>query len=157
MLKRSLISALTALLCLFILTGTVYAIPLPPTGTITTENTFLIGQNAGDQVGSYVISLPNGNIVIASPEWNGRRGAVTCLTPAEYTGSTPIMISESNSLVGTLPNDDVGTNIFVLKNGHYVVISPMWDNGATANVGAVTWVTGETCHPVARWSASATR
>jgi len=148
MFKRSLITLFTAVCWLF-LTGTVYAIPLPPTGTITTENAFLIGENADDQIGSEgITALPNGNIVIASPSWNGGRGAVTCLTPAEYTSGTPVVISESNSLVGSSATDRVGTSgVSVLKNGNYIVKSADWDNGATQDVGAVTWVNGATCIP----------
>jgi hypothetical protein len=29
--------------------------------------------------------------------------------------------------------------VYVLSNGDYVVSSPLWDNGATLNAGAVSW------------------
>jgi hypothetical protein len=35
-----------------------------------------------------------------------------------------------------------GSGVFVLNNGNYVVVSPMWANGATTNAGAVTWGSG---------------
>jgi hypothetical protein len=52
------------------------------------------------------------------------------------------MVSTANSLVGTAANDLVGTGIAALGNGHYAVLSGYWNNGATAQAGAVTWATG---------------
>jgi hypothetical protein len=54
-------------------------------------------------------------------------------------------ISASNSLVGTNNFDEVGVGgITALANGNYVVNSPVWNNGAAAQVGAVTWGNGTT-------------
>ena len=38
-------------------------------------------------------------------------------------------------------NDNVG-GVTALSNGNYVINSPNWDNGATVNAGAVTFVSG---------------
>lgn len=47
-----------------------------------------------------------------------------------------------NALIGATTNDQVGffsTCLTVaLSNGNYVVATPLWDNGALANVGSVT-------------------
>ena len=50
-------------------------------------------------------------------------------------------MSSANSLVGSTPGDNVGDAV-ALANGNYVVVASLWDNGATANVGAVTWANG---------------
>lgn len=115
---------------------------------VTATNS-IIGANASDTIGSGgVIALPSGNIVIASPDWNGGMGAVTCLTPAEYQAGN-IVVSASNSLTGSKNDDRIGEalSVTVLTNGNYVVESTMWDNGSAFDVGAVTWVNGTTCIP----------
>ncbi|MBK8951945.1 MAG: hypothetical protein IPM85_06175 [Chitinophagaceae bacterium] len=44
-----------------------------------------------------------------------------------------------------MTNDQLGTNgVTSLTNGNYVVRYYLWDNGATTNVGAVTWCDGTT-------------
>src|SRR5439155_4470311 len=77
--------------------------------------------------------------VVASPNWNSTRGAVTWGNAS--IGITGI-VSDANSLVGSSPGDLVGSRYYgtitVLTNGDYVVSSPNW-NG---NRGAVTWGNG---------------
>ncbi|MBF8263644.1 MAG: filamentous hemagglutinin N-terminal protein, partial [Parachlamydiales bacterium] len=47
--------------------------------------------------------------------------------------------------MGGKSSDQVSSGgIIALTNGHYVVSSPVWDNGATTNVGAATWCDGTT-------------
>jgi hypothetical protein len=100
-------------------------------GTVDASNS-LVGSNPGDLVGSEATVLSNGNYVVDSPGWNGNRGAVTwCNGSSGLSGA----VSEANSLVGSNSGDGVGTYIFPLTNGNYVVDSPGW-NG---NRGAVTW------------------
>lgn len=119
---------------------------IPPVGTISPANA-IVGANTNDKIGSQdVIVLPSGNVVIASPSWNGGRGAVTCLFPEEYKAGGGISITAANSLTGSTAGDSVGGSITVLTNGNYVVISSLWDGGFT-NVGAITWVNGTTCLP----------
>jgi hypothetical protein len=104
-------------------------------GTISEANS-LIGSDPGDQVGSFIDPLTNGNYVVGSPSWNGGRGAATW-----GDGSTGVggVVSEANSLFGSNPGDRVGTNLAALSNGNYLVGS-LW-NG---NRGAVTWGDGST-------------
>ncbi len=55
------------------------------------------------------------------------------------------MVSSANSLVGSTTDDEVGGGgTTVLTYGNYVVSSPNWDNGPTADVGAATWCSGTT-------------
>ncbi len=116
------------------------------TGTITSSNS-LVGTTAGDQIGlSGILALTNGNYVVSSPLWNdGATADVGAVTWGD--GSTGItgVVSSLNSLIGTTLNDQIGSQqTYALSNGNYVVPSPLWDDGATANVGAVTWGDGTT-------------
>jgi len=114
-------------------------------GLISVGNS-LIGTAASDQVGQYVTALSNGHYVVRSPYWsNGnvtRAGAVTWANGA--TGiSGPVSVD--NSLVGTATDDFVGNGgATALSNGHYVVSSHRWANGAAIFAGAVTWGNGTT-------------
>lgn len=121
------------------------------TGTLNNGNS-LVGTTAMDFVGAFAATpLTNGNYVIASTAWNNggvaQAGAVTW-----GNGATGINgnVSVANSLVGTSTNDAVGfvdnfgNGVQALANGNYVVASSLWDNGAIANVGAVTWADGST-------------
>jgi autotransporter-associated beta strand protein len=113
-------------------------------GTVSAANS-LVGANPGDQVGyshgfgiSSVLPLSNGNYVVASPDWNGGRGAATWGSGTTGVSGT---LSAVNSLVGSDPGDGVGSNfggVIALANGNYVVPSSSWNSGR----GAVTWGSG---------------
>jgi len=114
-------------------------------GGISPANS-LVGGSASDHVGDYSLTvLSNGNYVVGSRLWdNGtttEAGAVTF-----GSGSTGIsgVVSPANSLVGSSEGDQVGGGVTALSNGNYVVSSPNWDDGATANAGAVTFGSGDT-------------
>src|SRR5919199_1750561 len=103
-------------------------------GEVSAANS-LVGTQVGDSVGLNITALSNGNYVVSSSYWNGNRGVATW-----GNGSTGISgeVSAANSLVGTQPNDYVGSAITPLSNGNYVVGSRFW-NG---NRGAATWGNG---------------
>ncbi|MDD4963693.1 MAG: filamentous hemagglutinin N-terminal domain-containing protein [Gallionella sp.] len=110
------------------------------TGAVSASNS-LVG-SALDQVGTATIPLSNGNYVVISIGWNNHAGAATW-----GNGTTGIVgvVSANNSLVGGAAWNQVGANgITQLSNGNYVVNSYLWDNGAVADVGAVTWGSGTT-------------
>ena len=110
------------------------------TGKVSPSNS-LVGRESGGSI----TALSNGNYVVSSPYWNDRRGAATF-----GNGTTGIKgtVSESNSLVGSKAEDQISggegvyTGVTALSNGHYVVISPEWDNGAIVDAGAATWGDG---------------
>jgi hypothetical protein len=110
-------------------------------GTEPGDGRFIFGSDhPGDLVGLFgITALSNGNYVVASPAWNGKRGAATWGNGSTGTNGT---ISDANSLVGNSPGDEVGgTSIYSvvpLSNGNYVVIS------ANGGRGAVTWGNGNT-------------
>jgi hypothetical protein len=117
------------------------------TGTsgIVSSSNSLVGTSNNDNIGSgSACALSNGNYVIASENWdNGPIGDAGAATWGNGTTGTTGAISSANSLVGNNTGDNVASGgIIALTNGNYVVPSPFWDNGATANVGAVTWCDG---------------
>ena len=113
------------------------------TGVVSTANS-LVGSKTNDGVGSGgVTALSNGNFVVSSPSWaNGAATDAGALTWGSGATGVKGAVSAANSLVGSKTDDGVGSNgsVTVLRKGNYVVRSTYWDNGAIANVGAVTWV-----------------
>lgn len=114
-------------------------------GRVTSRNS-LVGSQPGDRVGLRFTQLSNSNYVIGSPELrsrgNLRVGAATLCDGAN--GTTVGAVSAQNSLIGTTPNEQVGSRITRLTNGNYVVSTPDWDDPFTgaSDVGAVTWGKG---------------
>jgi hypothetical protein len=130
------------------------------TGLVSAANS-LVGIRPGDAVGgglwnTGVIPLANGNYVVSSPWWdNGGITDAGAVTWGNGASGTTGVVSEANSLVGSTPDDRLGTyfwdgGVTALANGNYVVSSPQWDDGTTADAGAVTWGngTGGTTGPV---------
>ncbi|MCX7671748.1 MAG: hypothetical protein N2439_16975, partial [Anaerolineae bacterium] len=118
-------------------------------GTIDSTNS-LVGSSTSDAVGQAATLLnvdgaPNGNLVIASPNWNNgastKAGAATFMngSAASSIGKAGV-VSAANSLVGGSANDCVGSGgVTALSNGAYVVSSPNWVNGTLTKAGAATW------------------
>jgi hypothetical protein len=113
------------------------------TGLVSSSNS-LIGSVSLDIIGASVTALSNGNYVVASSQWdNGALVDVGAVTWCNGSTGTSGVVSSSNSLVGSVLNDFVGSNgVVALSNGNYVVASSIWDNGAVADAGAVTLVNG---------------
>jgi hypothetical protein len=119
---------------------------------VTPINSFT-GNTQGDCVGgdcstsSTCTALNNGYLACGSPSWDDGQvvdvGAVTLLNRKNNygAGQTP---SSSNSAVGTSAGDNVGEagSITALPNGNYVVIVPLWNNGALTDAGAVVYGAG---------------
>jgi hypothetical protein len=92
-----------------------------------------------------VTALTNGNYVVLSPFWNN--GAVIDAGAVTFgNGTTGIsgVVSAANSLVGSTALDRVGFEVGALRDGNYVVLSPIWDDGAVADAGAATFGKGTT-------------
>lgn len=111
-------------------------------GVVSASNS-LVGSAQNDHVGwDMVTVLTNGHYVVASPQWdNGAIIDAGASTWGNGTLGVTGTISATNSLVGSSANDGVGYAT-ALSNGHYVVRSPLWDNGAISNAGAATWANG---------------
>lgn len=116
-------------------------------GVISTANS-LVGSKADDLIGFYgIVKLTNGNYIVCSAAWdNGTTANVGAATWGSGTSALTGVVSAANSLIGTSTDDQVGyvARVIPLTNGHYVVNSPDWRNGAVARVGAVTWCNGTT-------------
>ena len=112
-------------------------------GTVSAANS-LVGDESNPYLSYYgtVVPLTNGNYVVTSPYWGYYQGAVTW---GDGTAGTAGVVSTANSTVGTKPydypltGDQVGSGgVTALADGNYVVLSPLWNDGA----GAVTWADG---------------
>jgi hypothetical protein len=106
-----------------------------------------VGTAVNDQVGSNGIQeLTNANYVVKSPQWSNALGAATLVNGTNgniaSTGSPAGSVSQTNSLVGQTPGDEVGLFVTRLSNGNYVVGSPNWSNGAATQAGAATFGDG---------------
>jgi hypothetical protein len=109
-------------------------------GFVSSSNS-LIGSTENDLTASRVYALSDGNWVVGSPYWSdGDLLEVGAATWIDASAPRVGAISTENSLVGTTRVDQVGTSIVALRDGRYVIASPMWNNGSTAQVGAATWV-----------------
>jgi filamentous hemagglutinin family protein len=115
-------------------------------GATRTLISSLVGSAAGDNVGNRIRILNNANFVAATPNWdNGTVANVGAVTWINGTTGLTGAVSATNSLVGTTAGDQISSiGPVVVANGNYVFLSPNWDNGAVANVGAATWVNGAT-------------
>jgi hypothetical protein len=107
------------------------------TGTISAGNS-LIGTATTDNVGSHLATaLTNGNYVVISATWGGRRGAATWGNGA---GGTTGAVTFGNSTTGGSPEDRVGiAGVTPLAAGNYTVNGYYWNAGR----GAITWGDGE--------------
>ncbi len=97
--------------------------------------------SSGDDFGSSITELSNGNLVITAP--SSTVGGVASAGKAYLmNGTTGAVIS---ILAGSTAGDQVGyKGVTALTNGNYVVGSTYWNNGAINKVGAVTWGSGAT-------------
>jgi hypothetical protein len=114
------------------------------TGVVSAANS-LVGTGVG---AGGVTPLTNGNYVVNSYLWNGTtNGSVGAVTWGDGSKGTTGVLSAANSLVGSVPGDNIGYDsgasaVTALANGNYVVASCQWNNGAIKTVGAVTWGDG---------------
>ena len=116
-------------------------------GTTDSLLATLTGTKPNDLVGfGGVTALTTGNYVVTSPLWDKDETAdVGAVTWGDGTTGITGTVSVANSLTGTTPNGRVGFGgVTALTNGNYVVISQLWNDGGTVDVGAVTWGDGTT-------------
>ncbi|NNE66061.1 MAG: hypothetical protein HKN33_05795, partial [Pyrinomonadaceae bacterium] len=93
--------------------------------------------NSG-KFGTEVVSLPNGIIVVTDPEYSFPGGAQLAGAVYLFDGETKELIS---TITGGTANDMVGGGgITVLGGGSFLISSPLWDNGAVQDAGAVTFI-----------------
>ncbi len=107
-------------------------------GEVSASNS-LVGSTAADYISNQgVIALSNGNYVVASSSWGGRKGAATW---GNGTAGVVGEVSTTNSLVGGTANDYISSNgVTALSNGNYVVATSTWSD----RKGAASWGDGTT-------------
>jgi filamentous hemagglutinin family protein len=110
-------------------------------GAISSANAFVGSGEGGDEIGSdLVMELNGGKLLIASPEWNDDRGAVSILDMNSVTGTVDPTPGTGNSMVGEFSGDWFGEGLtprHVLQTGGMVVVaSPQW----RFFQGAITWI-----------------
>lgn len=119
----------------------------PLSGTVSAANS-MVGAYADEQLGSSRITpLANGNFVISNADWiNGSVAGAGAVRWCDGHVATTGPITPANSLVGTTTTDRVGSaGIIPIPNGNFIVASPVWNlSTAVSDVGAVTWVDGNT-------------
>lgn len=115
-------------------------------GVVSSSNSLVGGTNVGTTGWDtdHILALPDGDYLVANPNWNYRTGAVTLGNGSVGTAG---VISSANSLTGSTSTltagsdgDQVGLSLTLLPNGNVVVDSPYWNNGAAVDAGAVTVV-----------------
>ncbi|MFN0079729.1 MAG: choice-of-anchor D domain-containing protein [Prosthecobacter sp.] len=102
----------------------------------------LTGSSSGDQIGSGgVMLLSTTAYLVQSPVWdNGAAANAGAVTWGSNSSGVSGVVSAANSLVGSTASDSVGSGgITLLSTTAYLVLSPVWDNGAVPSAGAVTW------------------
>lgn len=112
-------------------------------GVISSVNS-LVGSQAGDQVGISITVLSDGGYVVRSPMWrNGTAPEAGAATFGSAIGGVAGVVGPDNSLVGVSALDRVSNQgVVALSNGHYVVVSSMFNAPPEPDVGAVTWGSG---------------
>ena len=99
-------------------------------GAVSITNS-LTGSRTGDRVGLALTALANGNYVVVSPFWaNGSATQAGAVTWGSGTSGVRGAVSASNSLVGTLSGDQLGSGgAAALPNGNFLVSSPNFSAG----------------------------
>lgn len=110
-------------------------------GAVDSTNS-LVGSHMGDQVGALLIPLAQGNYVVFNSGWNTLRGFASW---GSGTSGVTGVVSAANSLIGTIPTDQVASEqVVALTNGNYVINSAFFESAGFMDGGAVTWVDGTT-------------
>ncbi|MBL9115253.1 MAG: hypothetical protein JNJ83_09640 [Verrucomicrobiaceae bacterium] len=104
-------------------------------GAVSAANS-LIGERDSDFDNPRVTPLSGGHYVVVSETWNDGRGSVTW---CDGTAATKGVVSATNSLIGNLTTDELGSGgVVPLANGNYSVNSPSVSQLGVSEVGAVT-------------------
>ena len=121
-------------------------------GQVISASNSLVGSRASDQVGNKgTISAAgcggSSGYVVSSPNWdNGVLADAGAVTFCDGSFGCNGTLNPGNSFVGSKASDLVGNGgTTALPNGSFVILSTGWDNGATTNVGAVTFCNGTGC------------
>lgn len=90
----------------------------------------LKGTTSGDRIGTYIFLLDDNLLLVYSPQWGKAKGAITVIANEAHT---PIVVDESNSLVGKTSGDLASLSTQKIPNKGYVIKLSSWGG----NKGAV--------------------
>lgn len=109
------------------------------TGPVNSTNS-LVGALTGNKVGSNdAIELANGHYLVLSDQWgNSLKPKLGAVTWCDGTTGRIGAVNETNSLIGTSANDNIGYSASALVDGNYCIRSSIWDNGVLVDAGAYT-------------------
>lgn len=105
----------------------------------------LVGEQAGDLVGSGGVVSSGGFVFVFSPGWAGGRGLVTMVDTVisgASMGGVSSVVTGRSFISGSIATDRVGSGGIVLGNfGGGIILSPDWDDtiNSLADVGAITY------------------
>ena len=96
---------------------------------------------------------PNSNYVVGSGDWdNGAAADAGAVTWGDGAAGVP-QVQSARATAWSAPQPATSSEttrsasgVTPLTNGNYVVVSPVWSNGGSAEVGAVTWASGTGQH-----------
>jgi hypothetical protein len=92
----------------------------------------------GNSFGHSIVTLSNGNVVITAPLDDA--SGVDAGAVYVFNGGTGALLAKYQ---GASDNDQIGSaGIVALRTGNFLILSPNYDNGATADAGAVTFCNG---------------
>jgi hypothetical protein len=112
-------------------------------GHLVSAANSIVGSTTNDHIGMNIVPLTNGNFATSSGEWHlGLDSNVGAATWGNGVTGTAAVVSPSNSLVGALPLDSVGSQLTALRNSNYVVLSPGANINGNLGAGAATWQSG---------------
>jgi hypothetical protein len=109
--------------------------------TVNSSNSLVGDQDKSIDSGNYLspLVLSNGGYLVGGYSWNnGAETYAGALTWCPSTGCQNMVISTTNSLVGSTTWDYVGAEMKEVGDGYYVARNSSWQNGTIAGAGAVT-------------------
>lgn len=124
---------------------------MPSSGVVSANNS-LVGSTEIDVVGyGGVSAIESGGYVVSSGVWDSDVAQdVGAVIWCRAGGTTMGPITADKALLGSTAYDKLGVSSDysfgpsheVVQDGHFVLKSGYWDNGETANVGAITLASG---------------
>jgi hypothetical protein len=90
------------------------------TGVVSAANSIVGGTASNSVASSGIETLPNGNYLVRSPDWDSGATNVGAITFCQGDRAFPVgAVSSANSLVGSTASDRVGDRVEMLANGNW--------------------------------------
>ena len=113
------------------------------TGVVSAGNS-LVGGSPADRVGTYLYELSNANYVTTTAFWDSPVAInVGAVTFGSGISGVSGLVSASNSLVGSVANDQLGVVVIALTNGNYVITCQSCDLDGIVDNGVAIFAPGD--------------